>query len=461
MAISSVLPTDGSIIDPDTSVSFIIDNTWTTMRIEIDTEEGVAYAYDSALGGQQTGYVVVVTDNGDGTDTFLISADSGWDKTPQAIDVIENETGSEATTTISWTLSGVVTYPQTSDPYYTELGGSFKVTEDNAGVVVNVSHLDFVKGAVDGIQVTDLGGGKIRLTARATTNDPNAIHDNVAAEISAIAEKTNPADEDLALLEDSSDSYAKKKVQKQNMGGARIPAKLSNDYSAVFLYNFDGVLTDEITGTFPLTNTVGTQLFTSCIVPEAQALYLTAVDGVNSPLATSTVAQQCLGEVTVQCVFYPGKAIPESGLGTSGLVYFHDDIGSNNMWGLQFPANGANYMNPGFFYDDYLGSTVLATDLFVVVPDGIPTHMVGRMTSEGGGLYTVDLIVNNKLIKRLTGQNASWDPGTDNCQMRVGKYGSSSGCCRMGIESIKVSNVALTDEQIEIEYRKVMGYPAL
>ncbi|MHA1805946.1 MAG: hypothetical protein ACTSX2_00055 [Candidatus Thorarchaeota archaeon] len=41
--------------------------------------------------------------------------------------------------------------------------------------------------------------------------DPNAIHDNVAGEINAIAEKTTFDDDDEILLEDNSASYAKKK----------------------------------------------------------------------------------------------------------------------------------------------------------------------------------------------------------------------------------------------------------
>jgi len=48
--------------------------------------------------------------------------------------------------------------------------------------------------------------------------DSNAIHDNVAAEISGIAEKTTPVTADLVVIEDSADSYNKKKVQLTNLG---------------------------------------------------------------------------------------------------------------------------------------------------------------------------------------------------------------------------------------------------
>ena len=47
--------------------------------------------------------------------------------------------------------------------------------------------------------------------------DSDAIHDNVAGEISAITEKTTPVAADLLLIEDSADSNNKKKVQIVNL----------------------------------------------------------------------------------------------------------------------------------------------------------------------------------------------------------------------------------------------------
>lgn len=49
--------------------------------------------------------------------------------------------------------------------------------------------------------------------------DPAAIHDNAAGEINAITEKATPADGDMILIEDSADSYNKKKVQVGNLPG--------------------------------------------------------------------------------------------------------------------------------------------------------------------------------------------------------------------------------------------------
>jgi len=56
-----------------------------------------------------------------------------------------------------------------------------------------------------------------RSTAGGGSTDADAIHDNVAAEISAVTEKTAPVAADLALIEDSAASNAKKRIQLGNI----------------------------------------------------------------------------------------------------------------------------------------------------------------------------------------------------------------------------------------------------
>jgi len=69
--------------------------------------------------------------------------------------------------------------------------------------------------------------------------DPNAIHDNVAGEINAIAEKGSPVDADLVIIEDSADSYNKKKAQLGN-----LPSGAPRDAQYLVLA-VNGTLTDE------------------------------------------------------------------------------------------------------------------------------------------------------------------------------------------------------------------------
>lgn len=56
--------------------------------------------------------------------------------------------------------------------------------------------------------------------------DVTAIHDNVASEIHVVTEKTMPANDDEILIEDSTDSYNKKRIKISNLpsggGGADI-----------------------------------------------------------------------------------------------------------------------------------------------------------------------------------------------------------------------------------------------
>jgi len=56
--------------------------------------------------------------------------------------------------------------------------------------------------------------------------DPDAIHDNVAAEISALTQKTVPAFDDLVLIEDSEASNAKKRAKLRNIPRAGSKSNL-------------------------------------------------------------------------------------------------------------------------------------------------------------------------------------------------------------------------------------------
>jgi hypothetical protein len=67
--------------------------------------------------------------------------------------------------------------------------------------------------------------------------DTDAIHDNVAGEIAAISAKASPVGADVLLIEDSEDSNNKKKVTITNLpGGADADAihdNVANEISAI------------------------------------------------------------------------------------------------------------------------------------------------------------------------------------------------------------------------------------
>lgn len=66
---------------------------------------------------------------------------------------------------------------------------------------------------------TGVGGTRVNGVVFDTgaSNDPDAIHDNVAAEIQAIAEKAVPIGADLVVIEDNDDSHNKKSGQIGNV----------------------------------------------------------------------------------------------------------------------------------------------------------------------------------------------------------------------------------------------------
>lgn len=133
MAIDTISPVADSQLDPGDAFSFRIDDTYTTITIEVETAGGWEYAYDSSLSGAQAGYTVEVEDLGSRHE-FTVTRSAGWNLSPFSIRVVENETGSSATTTTNYTLYSALDYPQSSDPYFLQsIGDSFLSHYDTPG----------------------------------------------------------------------------------------------------------------------------------------------------------------------------------------------------------------------------------------------------------------------------------------------------------------------------------------
>lgn len=117
MAITSVTPASSSTIQTGDSFSFTVDDTYTSMVIQSQSDTALESVYNSATTGAQAGYTVTVVDNGDSTHTFTVSRDAGWEVSPQLVYVTEDETGSSATTNLSYLLQVEQTFPQGQSPY--------------------------------------------------------------------------------------------------------------------------------------------------------------------------------------------------------------------------------------------------------------------------------------------------------------------------------------------------------
>ena len=86
---------------------------------------------------------------------------------------------------------GGSTYDGLTDTPSSKTGNALKLVRVNSG---ETAHEYIAPGGIDG----------------------TAIHDNVANEITAITEKTTPADDDIFIIEDSAASYVKKKIKYSN-----------------------------------------------------------------------------------------------------------------------------------------------------------------------------------------------------------------------------------------------------
>lgn len=105
-----------------------------------------------------------------------------------------------------------------------------KATPDDADVILIEDSTD--TWAKKKITVSDLTGGG--------GADEDAIHDNVAGEINAVADKEAPEDSDVLLIEDSSDSWAKKKITVSDLTSG------SHNHDADYI----SILDDAIAGNF-------------------------------------------------------------------------------------------------------------------------------------------------------------------------------------------------------------------
>jgi hypothetical protein len=78
--------------------------------------------------------------------------------------------------------------------------------------------------------LTDNGSGEVQLDFGSAATDGAAIHDNVAEEIHAITAKGTPVDADELVIEDSADSWNKKRVALGDLPGGAGGAPTDADY---------------------------------------------------------------------------------------------------------------------------------------------------------------------------------------------------------------------------------------
>lgn len=88
------------------------------------------------------------------------------------------------------------------------------VFDEGGAIEPDVTSMDFVG---PGVVAAKTGAGAVSVTVSGAGTDPNAIHDNVAAEISAIAPKAIPTVSDFLIIEDAAGGDAKKRITIGNL----------------------------------------------------------------------------------------------------------------------------------------------------------------------------------------------------------------------------------------------------
>jgi hypothetical protein len=204
-----------------------------------------------------------------------------------------------------------------------------------------------------------------------TGSDPDAIHDNVASEISAVTEKTTPVSADLILIEDSADSNNKKRVQIGNLpyssGDVVGPASATDNAVARF---------DTTTG----------KLIQDSVFLVDDSGNVTGAGTYNGETVANLIHDNVAGEITAVSL----KATPVSG----DVLLIEDSADSNNKKRItvgSLPSSSGDVVGPASATDNAVArydttTGKLIQDSVFLVDDS------GNVT--GAGTYNGETVAN-------------------------------------------------------------------
>jgi len=225
----------------------------------------------------------------------------------------------------------------------------------------------------------------------AGTSDPDAIHDNVSGEISALTEKATPASADLIIIEDSASSNVKKKVQVGNLpGGSSSPLTTKGD-----VYGYD---TDD--ARVPIGS--DGQVLTA---DSAQAL------GLKWATATSTDATAIHDNVDAEISAITAKASPT----TSDYLLIEDAAASDAKKRItigDLPTGSSPLTTKGDLhgYDTGDARLPVGTDNYVLTADSSQSLGIKWAAATTGGL---DLTTKGQIHTHDSSADAALPVGSD------------------------------------------------
>jgi len=130
-------------------------------------------------------------------------------------------------------------------------------------------------------------------------------------------------------------------------------------------------------------------------------------------------------------------------------------------WGLWLYNDGVNqnFYYPAFIYSNAANTLEYTTmDSSFVLQELNRYHIVGRRRSDGLGSYDCSLWVNGLKIAEDLGQPAAYSSGSGESRLTHGSETGGEGLERVHVFCTKMDNVALTDTQINSEYKRALGY---
>ena len=201
--------------------------------------------------------------------------------------------------------------------------------------------------------------------------DADAIHDNVAGEIAAVTEKTTPVSADLLLIEDSAASNAKKRVQVGNLpgggGGANAGQELLFEWNGSDLTQFESGSAFVSSG---LTETL--TVVADSDLPGGNKLRLAASYSFGTTGAVVWLASAALSFTgTMRYLRFEYEIDDDSDFskGMGGIAYCADDSDAGGLHSLMAVDGGADSLLPGRKLRVDQGSLVTVTPDFVPPDD--------------------------------------------------------------------------------------------
>jgi hypothetical protein len=472
MTIDFITPKPKSTLAAGASISFTVANSYTQMDIQADGES----VYTTA-GGPQSGYTVKVVESGS-NHVYTITKDAGWDALVTLIQVTSNEDTDVTVTVFSYDQENP--FPKVTNPRHTSDFAKLKISQDDGTPIEDVTQIDLVTGTPpDGLNAQGSVTPTAQIEATAATTDPDALHDNEANEISALTTKgidsTTPLD--WVIIEDEEDSYNKKRMRVDNFVGYGSPKKMENDFSCQFLYKFNNNYNNDGAHTASAANPL-LRGFTQC----RRIMFDDKIGGEegrhfqndSSAIASSWsltdgsfTDASAIGECTVQWLGTIGGDGADFRDVNNGYTLFglkgQNRVSEKISWALFLHNDGVNrnYYYPKFIYSNATDTANYEIfDSSFVLQEMNRYHIVGRRQDDGlgTGTYNASLWVNGLKVAETTGLPVAWTAVSGGSRIVHGAETGAEGLERIQVFCTKMSNTALTDAQINSEYKKALGY---